>query len=67
MYREKTDIIEAQKRVAGMDKKKIASASLDGAPGLSHPTPRNGDSHHTWWLPEQHDPEAIASLFGLAA
>lgn len=66
MYEKESDIREAQKRVLGMSKKKIAVGSLDDAPGVIHPTPRDDyQSHFTWWLPDSADSTLVMGIFGL--
>lgn len=38
----------------------IARLTLAPDSGKIQPTPRHGDSHHTWWLPEGYNPTDAA-------
>ena len=40
----------------------IARLTLEPASGKILPTPRNGNSHHTWWLPDGYDGTRIATV-----
>ena len=39
---------------------RIARLTLPAYSGKILPTPRNGDSHHTWWPPEGYNPLGVA-------
>jgi len=50
----KDDALRLARRVPGLSAlgNLIATASLTPASGKLKYTPRNGNSHHTWWAPE---------------
>ena len=41
---------------------KVAQLTLGADAGKILPTPRDGDSHHTWWRTEDYDPAAAADV-----
>ena len=51
VFTAKSDAERMQKRVRGMSGKVIASANLSPEAGKLMHTPRDGNSHHTWWAP----------------
>ncbi len=55
VYRSREDV-ERLRRMTGLTRKKrVAQATVDGAPGRMLATPRSDDSHHTWWLPDENN------------
>jgi hypothetical protein len=61
VFTAKSDAVRMVRRVQGMVKgnralgDSIASAKLSPEAGKLMPTPRNGNSHHTWWAPADFD------------
>jgi hypothetical protein len=45
------DIVKLRKRVPALRNKFIASGNLAPNMGRMTHTPQNGNSHHTWWIP----------------
>ena len=41
---------------------KIARLTLGAYAGKMLPTPRDGNSHYTWWQPDDYNPVAIATV-----
>ena len=61
VFKAKSDVLRIVRRVQGMANRNrafgdlIASAKLSPEAGKIMPTPRDGNSHHTWWAPEGFD------------
>ena len=61
VFTAKSDALRLVRRVQGMVQGKsvpgdlIASANLSPEAGKLMHTPRNGNSHHTWWAPADFD------------
>lgn len=53
----KSDALQLVRRVRGMSA--LASANLSPETGKLKHTPRNGNSHHTWWAPDGFDHAAV--------
>jgi hypothetical protein len=54
VFTAKSDALQMMRRVPGMSApgKAIASANLSPEAGKIMHTPRDGNSHHTWWAPD---------------
>jgi hypothetical protein len=65
VFTAKSDVLRLLQRVQGMVKRNralgdlIASATLSPEAGNIMPTPRDGNSHHTWWAPDGFDHAAV--------
>lgn len=57
VFTAKSDALRLIRRVPGISTlgNLIASAQLSPKAGKLMPTPRNGNSHHTWWAPAGYD------------
>jgi hypothetical protein len=61
VFTAKSDVLRLLRRVQGMVKRNrslgdlIGSAKLSPEAGKLMPTPRDGNSHHTWWAPDGFD------------
>jgi hypothetical protein len=61
VFTAKSDVLRILRRVQGMASRNraigdlIASATLLPEAGKIMPTPRDGNSHHTWWAPQGFD------------
>jgi hypothetical protein len=61
VFTAKSDVLRLLRRVQGMVKRNpalgdlIGSAKLSPDSGKIMPTPRDGNSHHTWWAPDGFD------------
>jgi hypothetical protein len=57
VFTAKADVLRLGRRVPGLSvvEDLIASASLVPQAGKLMHTPRNGNSHHTWWAPDGFD------------
>jgi hypothetical protein len=53
VFTAKTDLLRLARRVPGISTqgRLVASANLSSVAGKLMHTPRDGDSHHTWWAP----------------
>ncbi|MCV7252797.1 hypothetical protein H7J86_11535 [Mycobacterium hackensackense] len=56
VYSKVEDIYELQNLFPKMQSKAIAHGELTGD-GVIKPTPTRGNSHHTWWLPLESEPQ----------
>jgi hypothetical protein len=57
VFTTKSDALRLVRRVPGMSAPRdlIASANLSPEAGKFMHTPRDGNSHHTWWAPADFD------------
>jgi hypothetical protein len=61
VFKAKSDVSRILRRVQGMANRNraigdlIASATLSPEAGKIRPTPRDGNSHYTWWAPDGFD------------
>lgn len=51
VYKNLDDMYRLQKFIPGMRKRVPAKGELIPEMGQIKPTPREGNSHHTWWVP----------------
>ncbi len=51
VYRDKNDLIRKLRRLPAKRKCHIATGNLNPDTGKILPTPTQGDSHNTWWVP----------------
>lgn len=59
VFANKSDAVARARRYPGIGDR-IARLTLAPYSGKIQPTPRDGDSHHTWWLLEGYNPTGIA-------
>lgn len=50
------DVLRLKRRVPATRRKWIAKENLQEQDGRFMHTPTNGDSHHSWWMPNDIDP-----------
>lgn len=61
VFTAKSDALRLTRRIPGIlgPGALIASATLSPDAGKLMPTPRDGNSHHTWWAPDGFDHTAV--------
>jgi hypothetical protein len=67
VYRDKNDLLKMQSRVPAKKGSHIAKGNLNPDIGQILPTPHQGDSHHTWWVPsgiQANDYFSVADIEG---
>jgi len=56
VYSDEKDIDRLRRRIPATRKKKLSWGELNSSFGRILHTPRNGDTHHSWWLPDGKEP-----------
>ena len=61
IFADASDAIQLANRISSLGNK-IARLKLGPDAGVILPTPREGDSHHTWWQPYSYNPARAVAI-----